>query len=70
MPSHLFKNYGAYQCTTDAHNFVKVGQRTSNSFVENGKVVMIDVVAKKDIGNEFQECRLLDVRSSHKKDRV
>ena len=31
---------------------------------------MIDIVAKKDIGNEFQECRLLDVRSSRKKDGV
>ena len=55
MPSHLKKNSGAYQCTADAHNFVKVGQRNSASFVENVKVVMIDVVAKKDIGNEHQE---------------
>ena len=55
MPSRLIKNSGAYQCTADAHNFIKVGQPNITSFVENVKVVMIDVVAKKDIGNDFQE---------------
>ena len=56
------QNSGAYQYTIDAHNFVKVGQRNlanSTSFVrravENVKVVRIGVIAKKDIGNEFQE---------------
>ena len=68
MPSHPFKNDGAYQCTAGAHNFVKVGQRKSTSFVENVRVVMIDVVARKDIGNVVQECRLF--AASHKKDGV
>ena len=31
---------------------------------------MIDVVAEKDIGNEFQEQRLFNARPSHKKDGV
>ncbi len=62
MPSHLIKKSGAYQCTADAHNFVKVGQLSLaistaivRRAVENVKVVMVDVVAKKDIGDEFQE---------------
>ena len=62
MPSHLIKNYGAYQRTANAHNFVEVGQRSlakSSSFVrravENVEVVMIDAVAKKNIGDEYQE---------------
>ena len=77
MPSHLIRNSDTYQCTADAHNFVKVGQRclaNSTSFVrlvvENVKVVMIDVLAKEDIGNEFQEYRLVAVPPPHKKDGV
>ena len=60
MHSHLIRKSGAYQCTADAHNFVKVGQRSlanrvsfARRALENVTVVMIDVVAKKDIGNEF-----------------
>ena len=62
MPPHLVENFGAYQCTADTHNFVKVGQRRlANSTsvvrraVENVIIVIMGVVAKKDIGNEFQE---------------
>ena len=62
MLPRLVENSGAYQCTADAHNFVNVGQRRlaiSTSIVrravENVKVVITGVVAKKDIGNEFQE---------------
>ena len=33
-------------------------------------VVVIDVVAKKDVGNQYQECRLSDGSRSNKKDGV
>ena len=60
MASHRVKNPRAYQYATDAHNFVKVGRysratRICRSAVENIRVEMIDVVSKKDIGNQFQK---------------
>jgi hypothetical protein len=77
MPSHRVKNLGAYQYAADTRYFVEVGRRSlANStwfiggVVENIKVVMIDVVPKEDIGNEFQEGRLSDASLSNKKDRV
>lgn len=54
-----FKNIGTYQYTTVATNFIEVrylyttmGRRT---LVENIKVVVINVISKKDIGDECQE---------------
>jgi len=52
MPSHLVKNPGAYQCAIGACDVVKVGR---SSLAHNVEIVMLDVVAKKDIGNQFQE---------------
>jgi len=52
MPSHLVKNPGAYQCAIDACNVVKAGK---SSLANNVEIVMFDGVAKKDIGNQFQE---------------
>jgi hypothetical protein len=60
MPSHRVKNPGTYQYAADAHNLVKVGRRSlanrtwfAGGAVENVEVVMIEIFAKKDIGNEF-----------------
>jgi len=52
MPYHLVKNPGAYQCAIDVCNVVKVGR---SSLAHNAEVVMFDIVAKKDIGNQFQK---------------
>jgi len=52
MPSHLAKNPGAHQCAIDACDVVKAGR---SSLAHNVKIVMFDVVAKKDIGNQFQK---------------
>ena len=76
-PPHCAKNPRSYQYPIGARNFVKVGRPnlliSTSSFwyaVENIEVVMIDVVAKKDIGNQFQECRLSGVGPSNKNDSV
>lgn len=62
MASHRVGISGAYQYAAGARNFVKVGLSSlvisTSSFggaVENFEVVMMGVVAKKDIGNQFQE---------------
>ena len=58
---HDVEKPGAYQFSVDARNFVKVGRRSLANItfvgeaVENVEVVMIEIVANKDIGNEFQE---------------
>ena len=77
MAPHCVKNPRAYQYPIGARNFVKVGRPnlliSTLSFgyaVENMGVVMLDVVAKKHIGNQFQECRLSIVGPSNKKDSV
>lgn len=53
MSSHYIKSPSAYQYAIGTVNFVKPGVRS----VANGNVeaAMIDVVAMKDIGNQFQE---------------
>ena len=61
MPSRRIKNSGAYQYAAGTRDFVKVGCHSANNTmfvgeaVENVEVVMTDIVAKKDIGNEPQE---------------
>ena len=77
MAPHCVKNPRAYQYPIGARNFVKVGRPnlliSTSSFgyaVENVEVVMIDVVAKKDIGNQFHECRLFGAGLSNEKDSV
>jgi len=67
MPYHLVKNPGAYQCAIDACDVVKVGR---SSLAHNAEIVMFDIVAKKDIGNQFQKRRLAGAVLSNKKDRV
>ena len=79
MPIHQVQNAGAYQYTTFALTFIKLGRvcltlgtRTALLIgtVEDVEVVIIDSVADKDIDDEFQECGLAHTSLSNKKDGV
>ena len=70
---------GTYHYAVLARKFVKVGRISPAlinritllvSVVEGAGVVVIDVVAVKDIGNEFQDRGLPDTSLSNEKDSV
>ena len=77
--THYAQSAGTYHHAISARKFVKAGRVSLTLFagnilfvaaVEDVEVVAINSVADKDIGDEFQYCRLADTSLSNKEDGV